>query len=312
DFAPIGYQRINKDTGKQVEWDDIVKGYEYEEGEYVVLSPEDLRQANVKATQTIDIISFADRAEVPIIHYEQPYYLAPDKGGNKVYALLRETLVRSGMIGIAQVVIRTKQHLVALLPVDDMIVLNTLRYPDEIRAPELELPGSSLKQAGISEKEVKMALELVRGMTSSWDPGEYHDTYREDVLALVKKKIKARQTKTITEAAPEEKPAKGAKIIDLMALLRQSVGAKAGGKTSAAAANDGDDDTDADTDSREEDKGHGKAGTARKPAAGLKPAKPAKPAGLARPAAKKAASKTTAASSKPAEKTKTGKLRARA
>lgn len=231
DFAPIGYQRINKETGKEVEWDDIVKGYEYDEGQYVVLSPEDLRRANVKATQTINIIAFADLAEVPIIHYDQPYYLAPDKGGAKVYALLREALTRSNVTGIAQIVIRTKQRLVALLPMDDMIVLNTLRYPDEIRPPgDLDLPQNNLKKAGISEKEVGMALELVRGMTANWEPEQYHDSYREDVLALVKKKVKARQTKTITEPEPEEKPAKSAKIIDLMALLRQSVSDRGTGK----------------------------------------------------------------------------------
>jgi DNA end-binding protein Ku len=227
DFAPIGYKRINKDTGKEVDWDNIVKAYEYEPDQYVVLSPEDLKRANVKATQTIDITAFVDAAEVPLIYYEQPYYLAPDKGGDKVYALLRETLRRSGKIAIAQVVIRTKQHLVALIPMDDMILLNTLRYPDEIRkSDELDLPALSLRQAGISEKEVQMALTLVNGMTEKWDPRQYHDTYQEDVLALVKKKIKANQTKTITEPEPEPEDQIGAKIIDLMALLKKSVSEK--------------------------------------------------------------------------------------
>ncbi|MES2537973.1 MAG: Ku protein [Pseudomonadota bacterium] len=227
DFAPIGYKRINKETGKEVEWDNIVKAYEYEADTYVVLSPEDLKRANVKATQTIDILAFVDAAEVPLIYYEQPYFLAPGKGGAKVYALLRETLSRSGKIGIAQVVIRTKQHLVALIPMEDMIVLNTLRYPDEIRASgELDLPHGDLKKAGISNKEVDMAMALVKGMTEKWNPQQYHDTYREDVLALVKKKIKAKQTRTITAPEPEKAEPKSAKIIDLMALLRQSVSEK--------------------------------------------------------------------------------------
>ncbi|MDB5841534.1 MAG: repair protein [Herminiimonas sp.] len=227
DFAPIGYKRINKDTGKEVEWDNIVKAYEYKPDQYVVLSPEDLKRANVKATQTIDIMAFVNAAEVPLIYYEQPYYLTPDKGGDKVYALLRETLNRSGMIAIAQVVIRTKQHLVALIPMDDMILLNTLRYPDELRKPdELDLPAANLKRAGITEKEVQMALSLVKGMTEKWDPRQYHDTYQEDVLALVKKKIKANQTKTITEPEPEPKDQVSAQIIDLMALLKQSVSQK--------------------------------------------------------------------------------------
>lgn len=229
DFAPIGYKRINKQTGREVEWDNIVKGYEYESGQYVVLSDEDLKRANVKATGTIDILTFVDAHEVPQIYYERPYYLTPDKGGGKVYALLRETLRRSNKIGIAQIVLRTKQHLVALFPMDEIIVLNTLRYADEIRsADQFDLPESSLKQVGITDKEIKMALSLVDGMTEHWDAADYHDTYREDVLAMVQQKIKTHQTKAVSE--PEEaqpKPSGGAQIIDLMALLKQSLGEKA-------------------------------------------------------------------------------------
>ena len=171
DFAPIGYKRYNKTTGKEVEWDDIIMGYEYKTDEYVVLSEEDLRQANVKATQTIDILTFADAVEVPLTFYEHPYYLLPAKGGEKVYALLRETLRKANKVGIASVVMRTKQHLCALLCVGDAIVLNTLRYADEIRpTDDLDLPASNLKAAGISDKELKMALSLVDGMSEAWEP----------------------------------------------------------------------------------------------------------------------------------------------
>jgi DNA end-binding protein Ku len=228
DFAPIGYKRYNKQTGKEVEWDDIIKGYEYKKDEYVVLSEEDLRQANVKATQTIDILTFVDAAEVPLTFYEHPYYLLPAKGGEKVYALLRETLRKANKVGIASVVMRTKQHLCALVCVDDAIVLNTLRYADEIRPTEdLDLPGNTLKAAGISDKELKMALSLVEGMSEAWEPEQYHDSYREDVLALVKKKIKAKQTKTITPPAPAQEEEHGSNVIDLVALLQQSLGKKA-------------------------------------------------------------------------------------
>lgn len=228
DFSPIGYKRYNKKTGKEVEWDDIIKGYEYKTDEYVVLSEEDLRQANVKATQTIDILTFVDALEVPLTFYEHPYYLLPAKGGEKVYALLRETLRKANKVGIASVVMRTKQHLCALVCVGDAIVLNTLRYADEIRpTDDLDLPGSTLKSAGISDKELKMALSLVEGMSEAWEPGQYHDSYREDVLALVKKKIKARQTKTITPPAPEPQEEHGSNVIDLVALLQQSLGKKA-------------------------------------------------------------------------------------
>lgn len=228
DFAPIGYKRYNKQTGKEVEWDDIIKGYEYKTDEYVVLSDEDLRQANVKATQTIDIFTFVDAAEVPLTFYEHPYYLLPAKGGEKVYALLRETLRKANKVGIASVVMRTKQHLCALVCVEDAIVLNTLRYADEIRpTDDLDLPASTLKAAGISDKELKMALSLVEGMSEAWEPEQYHDSYREDVLALVKKKIKAKQTKTITPPAPEPEEEHGSNVIDLVALLQQSLGKKA-------------------------------------------------------------------------------------
>ncbi|MGK5080581.1 Ku protein [Janthinobacterium sp. HLX7-2] len=228
DFAPIGYKRYNKRTGKDVAWDDIIKGYEYKTDEYVVLSEEDLKQANVKATQTIDILTFVDAAEVPLTFYDHPYYLLPAKGGDKVYALLRETLRRANKVGIASVVMRTKQHLCALVCVKDAIVLNTLRYADELRATDdLDLPGSTLKAAGISDKELKMALSLVEGMSEAWQPGQYHDSYREDVLALVKKKIKSRQTKTITAPTPEPEEERSSNVIDLVALLQQSLGKKA-------------------------------------------------------------------------------------
>lgn len=234
DFSPVGYKRYNKKTGKEVTWDDIVKGYEYEDNEYVVLSDEDLKRANVEATQTIDIVAFVEAADVPLTYFETPYYLAPSRGGNKVYALLRETLRKAGKIGIAHVVMRTKQHLCALVCVEDKIVLNTLRYATEIRnAEELKLPPATLKAAGISDKELKMALSLVDGMSEEWKPEQYHDTYKEDVMAMVKKKIKAGQTKTIT--APEAEPSapKSSNVVDLVALLQNSLG-KRGGKAAPA------------------------------------------------------------------------------
>jgi DNA end-binding protein Ku len=240
DFAPIGFKRYNKATGKEVSWDDIVKGYEYRDGEYVVLTDEDLRRANPEATQTIDIIAFVNAEQVPLIYYEQPYYLAPGKGGDKVYALLRETLREVGKIGIANVVIRVKQHLAALVCVGDTIVLNTLRYPDEIRpVDELKIPAADSKAAQVTDKELQMAKALVEGMSEKWKPQQYHDTYREDVLALIKKKVAANQTKTLTEPEPEEeKPAK-TNVIDLVSLLQASLGKKPAAK---AAADDDDDD----------------------------------------------------------------------
>ena len=235
DFSPIGFKRYNKGNLKEVTWDDIVKGYQYSDGEYVVLSDEDLRQANPEATQTIDILAFVDAEQVPLLYYEQPYYLAPGKGGDKVYALLRETLRKAGKIGIANVVIRVKQHLCALVCVGDVIVMNTLRYSDEIReTDELKIPTSSAKTAAISDKELKMAMALVEGMSEEWKPEQYHDTYREDILALVEKKVKAKETKTITMPGKEKAPASSGNVIDLVALLQQSLGKKPAGKSKAA------------------------------------------------------------------------------
>ena len=235
DFSPIGFKRYNKGNNKEVTWDDIVKGYEYTDGEYVVLSDEDLRSANVEATQTIDILAFVDADQVPLLYYENPYYLAPGKGGDKVYALLRETLRKAGKIGIANVVIRVKQHLCALVCVGDVIVMNTLRYSDEIKpVDDLKIPSSTAKTAAISDKELKMAMALVEGMSEEWKPEQYHDTYREDVLALVEKKVKAKETKTITMPGKEKAAPSSSNVIDLVSLLQQSLGKKPAGKTQAA------------------------------------------------------------------------------
>jgi DNA end-binding protein Ku len=235
DFSPVGFKRYNKGNGKEVTWDDIVKGYEYRDGEYVVLTEEDLRRANPEATQTIDILAFVDAGQVPLLYYDQPYYLAPGKGGDKVYALLRETLKQAGKIGIARVVIRVKQHLAALVCVGDTIVMNTLRYADEIRdAGDLKIPASSAKGASISDKELKMAMALVEGMSEDWQPEQYHDTYREDVLALVEKKVEANETKSITMPGKEERPAAGSNVIDLVSLLQASLGKKPGKAARAA------------------------------------------------------------------------------
>jgi len=243
DFSPVGFKRYNKGNNKEVSWDDIVKGYEYTDGEYVVLSDEDLRRANPEATGTIDILAFVDAEDVPLIYYEQPYYLAPGKGGDKVYALLRETLKKAGKIGIANVVIRVKQHLAALVVVDDAITLHTLRYADEIRpTDELKIPGKSSKGATITDKELAMAMALVEGMGDAWEPEQYHDTYREDILALIEKKVKAKETKTITMPDKTSDRPKSSNVVDLVALLQASIGKKPGAK--AAPVEDDDDGED--------------------------------------------------------------------
>ena len=228
-FSPEGYKRVNKETGREVAWENIVKGYEYEDGSYVALSEEDFKRANVEATQTVDITAFVDAADIAPIYYDTPYYLSPGKRGEKGYALLRETLKKSGKAAVANVVIRTRQYVAVLLPMDGMLVLHTLRYDDEVRAVEdFDLPG----EVRASGKEVEMALRLVKEMSEQWKPTKYHDTYRDDLLARIKEKVKAGDTRETTE--PEEgakEPKKTAEVIDLMSLLKRSVEEQGTGKS---------------------------------------------------------------------------------
>ena len=237
-MKPVGFKRYNKETGEDVPWDDIVKGYEYEKDRFVVLTEEDFKRANVEATQTVDILNFVEADEISPMYFETPYYLAPDKRGHKGYALLRETLKQTGKIGIANVVIRTRQYIAALMPLGDVIFMNTLRYANELRETnELEVPSSNLKAIGVNAREIEMAGKLVEGMTAKWNPEEYRDTYHEDLLALIDKRIQSGQTEVITEPSveKEERPAKG-EVIDLMALLKRSVESKIKGAKPAGAA----------------------------------------------------------------------------
>jgi DNA end-binding protein Ku len=239
DMAPVGYKRVNKSTGKEVPWEDVVKGYEYEDDQYVVLSEEDFRRANPEASKAVDIVAFVDVADIAPQYFETPYLLAPARRGEKAYALLRDAMAKAGKAGIATVVIRTKAYLAALVPQGEALILNTLRYHKELKAAEdIDLP-EKLKGAKVSAKEIDMALRLIDDMADEWQPAKYHDTYHEDLLKRIEEKIKAGQTEEITEPEKEEKPAKGADVIDLMSLLRKSV---AGGKKAPArgkaAAND--------------------------------------------------------------------------
>lgn len=226
DFARVGYQRVNKRTGETVASEDIVKGYDYGDGQYVVVSDEDFRQASVEATRTVDIFAFVDEAEIPPYHFETPYYLEPGKRADKGYALLRETLRHRGRVGLATVVIRTRQRLAAVVPHGDGLLLNTLRFADEIRPMEqLALPGDDLKKLGISPRELQMAEQLVDGMTEPWSPEDYHDTYREALLERIDEKVRAGKTHVVTPPAAEAEEA-GAEVVDLMALLKRSLEAK--------------------------------------------------------------------------------------
>lgn len=230
DLSPVGYQRINKESGKDVPWDEIVKGFEYEKGQHVVLSPEDFRQANVKGTQTVEIMAFVKADEIDMMYIAKPYVLTPGKKGEKGYALLREVLQSTGKIGIAQLVIHTRQHIAAVMPRGNLLLLELLRYADELRdVKEFEVPDASPAALGITKKELDMAERLVDGMTEKWSPEDYHDNYRDDLLSLIEAKVKAGEAQRITEPGEdEEEVPHTAEVIDLMKLLKRSV--EAGGK----------------------------------------------------------------------------------
>lgn len=222
-MARIRYKKVNEANNKEVPWEETVRGYEYADGKYVVLSDEDLRRASPEKTQTVDIIDFVDLDEIDPRYFDKPYYLAPDKRGAKSYALLRETLRRTGKVGIGTVVIRTKQYLAAVSVHEDVIVLDILRYSHELRPWEdLDLPKG---KEGVSERELEMAERLVEGMVSEWDPDRYKDTYVDDLKDMIKRRVKAGQTEAGAEPEEEEevkRPERG-KVVDLMALLKESV-----------------------------------------------------------------------------------------
>lgn len=235
---PIGYRQINKRTGKEVVRENIVRGFEYEKGRYVVLTDEEIQAASPESTQSVDILSFVDASEVSFFYLDTPYYLAPERRGAKTYALLRDALAGSGKIGIASVVLHSKQHLAALIPAGRVLALNTLRWSDEIRPlDELQLPDENAKKSGVSARELEMAKKLIDDMTAEWNPADYHDTFHDDILALVDKKIREGKTREVgeAEAATPSRARHTADIVDLSELLKRSLGRrKAKGEAAAA------------------------------------------------------------------------------
>jgi DNA end-binding protein Ku len=220
--ARIRYERVNEATGDEVPWDKIVKGYEFDGGNYVLLSNEELASASAELTKTIEIEQFVDLDAIDPVAFDKPYYLVPAKGGEKGYVLLREAMRESGRVGIAQVVIRSRGHLAALLPRADALILDLLRYRQELRAvEEYDLPTGTLKDYKISRKELDLAGQLIEGMTSEWKPEQYEDEYRKAVLALIEKRIKSGE---IEHVSAEEEPAPEApRTVNFMDVLKQSV-----------------------------------------------------------------------------------------
>jgi len=233
---PVGYKRINKRTGKEIDKDDIVKGVAYEDGKYVIIGPDEIDAVFPRTTQTIAIERFIDAADMPFIFLERPYFVAPVAKSDRVYSLLRETLIATGKIGLARVVISTKQHLAALVPSGPALVLNLLRWGDEVKPLDsVELPPEGAK--GLSAAELKMARQLVSEMSGDWDPDDFKDEFRHQVMKLVEKKAKAGKTETVLQPE-EEAPQSSGEVIDLTELLKRSLrgGDKATAKSPAKSA----------------------------------------------------------------------------
>jgi DNA end-binding protein Ku len=211
DLAPIGYDKVRKDTGEHVDADEIVRGFEIEKGRYVPLEDEDLDRLDIELTHSIDICDFVSLDEIDPIYFRKAYYLVPQEGAEKPYRLLVKALEETGKVGIAKVVIRNKEHLAALRPYEGLLLLETMYYPDEIRQPE-SIDG----KGRLPKAEVEMAKSLVENLSESFKPEKYDDRYRKELLELIRAKAKGKKL-------PEPKEEEEAEVVDLMAALRESV-----------------------------------------------------------------------------------------
>ncbi|MCQ4319257.1 Ku protein [Stutzerimonas stutzeri] len=291
----VGYKRINKTTGEDIDSENIVKGVEYEKGHYVVISDDEIKSAHPKATQTVDIVAFVDAKDISFLYIDTPYYLTPDRRGEKVYALLRETLIQTGKVGIANVVLRNKQHLAVVMPLGKALVMNTLRWADEVRGVEyLEMKDEALN-ADLNPKELDMAKRLVEDMSEDWNPEQYKDTFQDQIMALVE--TKAREGKLEAVGGPEEAiDRRSADVIDLTELLKRSLAGKSSAKKAAPTDDDDDDSEEAATPAKR---------TTSKSTTGKSKA-PAKPA-ASKPSTSKTSTARKTSTSKPAASKSTSK-----
>ena len=277
-MQPVGYKRINKVTGKEIASSDIVKGVEYEDGRYVVLSPEEIAAAFPKVTQTIEIEAFLDADEIPFVYLERPYYTAPLKRGEKVYALLREALRKTNKVGVAKVVIQTKQHLAVLIPCGRALILNLLRWGGEIRSFEqLNLPPLDAKAAGIKDAEMTMAVQLIEDMTQKWDADNFRNSFADQIHELVERKAQAGDIADVAKVESGPTVSASAEVLDLTALLKRSLEGKG---------------------PRPADKPASGAAAKGKGTVTRLPATPARKPAAKKPAAKKAAAQRPAAAAK--------------
>ena len=217
DLSPVNYKRVAEKDGKEVPWHQIVKGYEYEKGKYVILKDEDFQRVDLEATQTVDIQDFVQQEEIDPIFFYKPYYLEPQKGGDKAYALLRDALKDSGKVGIAKVVIKTREYLAGVKPEDGVLVLELMHFADELADPgKLHVP----KNTEVGKREMNMAKSLIDSMSSKWNPEKYKDDYREALMEVIEEKVEAGGKEI--EEKPKKAP-KPTKVIDLVSVLQKSL-----------------------------------------------------------------------------------------
>ena len=224
---PVRYERVNAESGEEVPWKDIVKAYEYSKGNYVVLEESDIRNAAAEAHETVEIDTFIDAGQLTPAYFEKPYFLVPGKKAEKGYVLLRETLKRTGKIGIARVVIRTREYLCAVMPQDDALMLILLRFPQElVSEEEYALPDKAISDYRISDRELEMAGELIESMSGKFEPENYRDEFRDRLTAVIEQRLKS---KGVTTTLEEEEPAHAnatTNVVDFMALLKKSIEGK--------------------------------------------------------------------------------------
>lgn len=220
--ARVKYERVNEATGEEVPWDQVVKAYKYDDDNYVEVTEEDFKNAAAEATQAVEIEDFVDASEIGYVYFDKPYYLTPAGKGDKGYVLLREALKNSGKMGIAKVVLRTRQYLCAVAVEGDALILNVLRFAHELRdLSEYEFPSGTLEEYKINSRELKLSEQLIEAMASSWEPEKYKDDYYEKLMAWIEKKAKKGETAEPLSAEAETPAA--AEVVEMMDLLKRSV-----------------------------------------------------------------------------------------
>mgnify|MGYP001112544353 CR=1 FL=1 len=223
--TPVRYERVNAETGEEVPWKEIVKAFEYAKGSYVVLEPEDIKSASSEGREVVDVKAFVDADSIGPEYFEKPYFLVPGKKAEKGYVLLRETLKRTGKIGIARVVIRTREYLAAVMPRGDALMLMLMRYPQElVDASEYKIPEGEASQYRVSGKEIEMAEQLIESMSDEWKPADYRDEFRDRLRKVIEKRMKSKGVVTPPSDEEAETPENATtNVVDFMSLLQQSL-----------------------------------------------------------------------------------------